>query len=88
MQIFQKEQLNNNSLKLEMLDVLIILWIFSSAILKSVLYFFNIQAISGQLAIMYIIVAVISALLGFKYFSRMIPSGYLLVVLLFGAASV
>jgi O-antigen ligase len=83
MQIFQKEQLNNNSLKLEMLDVLIILWIFSSAILKSVLYFFNIQAISGQLAIMYIIVAVISALLGFKYFSRMIPSGYLLVVLLF-----
>ena len=83
MQIFQKEQLNNNSLKLEMLDVLIILWTFSSAILKSVLYFFNLQAISGQLAIMYIIVAVISALLGFKYFSRMIPSGYLLVVLLF-----
>lgn len=83
MQIFQKEQLNNNSLKLEMLDVLIILWIFSSAILKSILYFFNVQSSSGQLAIIYIIVAVISALLGFKYFSRMIPSGYLLVVLLF-----
>ncbi len=83
MQIFQKEQLNNNSLKLEMLDVLIILWTFSSAILKSILYFFNLQSGSGQLAIIYIIVAVISALLGFKYFSRMIPSGYLLVVLLF-----
>ncbi len=82
MQIFQKEQLNN-SYKFEMLDVLIILWTFSGAILKAVLYFFNLQSNSGQLAIIYIIVAVISALLGFKYFSRMIPSGYLMVVMLF-----
>ena len=61
MQISQKEQLNNNGIKADMLDVLIILMMFANAILKFVLYFLNIQSESGQLAIMYIIVSDISS---------------------------
>lgn len=83
MPIFRKEQLNNNSQKIEMLDIIIVLWIFSSALLKSVLYFFNLESSSGQLAIVYIIVAAISAILCFKHFSRMLPVGFLAVILLF-----
>ena len=83
MPIFRKEQLNKNSQKTEMLDIIIVLWIFSSALLKSVLYFFNLESNSGQLAIVYILVAITSAFLCFKYFSRMIPASYMVVVLLF-----
>ena len=83
MQIFQKEQLNNNRIKAEMLDFLIILFTFASAILKFVLYFFNLPSTSGQIAIVYVIVAVISAFLCFKYFSRMIPKGYFTIFVLF-----
>jgi len=83
MQIFQKELLSNNKTKADVLDVLILLWIFSSALLKSVLYFFNIQSNSGQLAIIYILVAVLSAFLCFKHFSRLITTGLLKIVLLF-----
>ena len=83
MQIFQKEQLNNNRVKAETLDFLLVLWLFSSAFLKFVLYFLNIQSSSGQIAIVYIIVAVISAFLCFKHFSRMIPKGFLTVSVLF-----
>ena len=83
MQIFQKDQLSNKKTKADLLDVLILLWIFSSALLKLVLYFFDIQSNSGQLAIIYIIVAVASAFLCFKHFSRMITTGFLKIVLLF-----
>lgn len=83
MQIFQKEQLSNKKSKADLLDVLILLWIFSSALLKLVLYFFDIQSNSGQLAIIYVIVAVASAILCFKHFSRMITTGFLKIVLLF-----
>ena len=88
MQISQKEQLNNNGIKADMLDVLIILMMFANAILKFVLYFLNIQSESGQLAIMYIIVAVISACLCFRHFSRMIQHGFLSVIILFVAIGV
>ena len=87
MQIFQKEQLNNRN-KIEILDILIIAWTFSNALLKFFLYFFNIKSSSGQLAIVYIIVAIISILLCFRYFSRMIPSSFLAVVLLFATVGV
>ena len=87
MQIFQKEQLNNRN-KIEILDILIIAWTFSNALLKFFLYIFNIKSSSGQLAIVYIIVAIISILLCFRYFSRMIPSSFLAVVLLFATVGV
>ena len=83
MQTYQKEQLNNKYIKAEMLDILIIAWSFSSALLNFVLYFLNIQSGSGQLAVVYVFVAVISLLLCFKYFSRLIPIGFLYAVLLF-----
>lgn len=83
MQIFQEEQLNNNKIKAEMLDFLIILFTFASAILKFVLYFLNLQSGSGQIAIVYVIVAVISAFLCFKYFSIMIPKGFFAIFVLF-----
>ena len=83
MQISQNAQLNNRSDKAEMLDFLIILMVFSAAILKFVLFFLNIKSESGQLAVIYIIVAVISACLCFRHFSRMIQSGFLSVIILF-----
>ena len=83
MQISQNAQLNNRSNKAEMLDFLIILMVFSAAILKFVLFFLNIKSESGQLAVIYIIVAVISACLCFRHFSRMIQSGFLSVIILF-----
>lgn len=83
MLISQKEQLKYNGIKADMLDVLIILMMFANAILKFVLYFLNIQSGSGQLAIIYIIVAVISACLCFRHFSRMIQHGFLSVIILF-----
>lgn len=83
MQTYQKEQLNNKIKKAEMLDILIIVWSFSSALLNSVLFFFNLQSGSGQLAIVYVLVAVMSSVLCFRYFSRMIPIGFLFAVLMF-----
>ncbi len=66
-----------------MLDVLIIIWSFSSAFLHSILFFINRQVNSGQLAIVYIIVAVLSGILCFKYFSRWTPRSVLFIIFLF-----
>lgn len=83
MQIFRREQLYKNRFKADILDVLLVLWTFSSALLSLVLYFFNIRSSSGQLAIIYVIVAAVSAFFCFRNFSRMIPAGFLSIVSLF-----
>ena len=83
MRIFRRDRLDNKLIKADIIDVLLILWTFSSAILSFVLYLFNIQSNSGQLAIIYVIVAVVSTFFCFRNFSRMIPHGFLAVFLLF-----
>ena len=80
---FPKEQLNYKKVNIELLDVLIVLWSFSSGFLHAFLFFTNRQSNSGQLAIVYIIVAVLSIFLCFKYFSKWIPISFLFVLFLF-----
>ena len=80
---FQEEQLNNKKANIELLDVLILFWSFSNAFLHSFLFFINRQSNSGQLAIIYIIVAVLSVFLCFKYFSRWTPLSFLFIAFLF-----
>lgn len=84
MQISREELLPiDKNKRIDALDILILLWSFSDAFLHSVLYVLNRQSISGQLAMVYIIVAIGAGLLFFRYANRKLPMQAVYVFLIF-----
>lgn len=89
MKTSREELSSNNGRRTRILDCLIVLWVFSGAIMHLILYVLNRQSSSGQLATLYVLVAVLSSMLLFKYGRRRVPKSslYILAVLIVIAIS-
>ena len=62
MHILQESQLNKSNIfkikKADLLDILLLVFLYTSPIINCVLYIFHKESASGQLALVYIIVAI------------------------------
>ena len=89
MQISQEELYRDEVQPLNLLDILIVLFAFAGPVINSLLFIVNARAASGQMAIVYVIVAVGSVMLfvknGRRYLSKNII--YIISMMLMATAS-
>ena len=84
--VSQEEQLMaNKQKKIDILDILVVVFLFSGAILNCYLYLLNKTNLSGQLAVIYVLVAVVAVFTAFFRFNRFLPKKFLGLILLFAA---
>ena len=82
MQKSQEELYRGEAQALNMLDILIVLFAFAGPVIHSLLFIVNRRSASGQMAIVYIMVAIGSVLLIVKYGHRFLSKNILYIVLL------
>ena len=80
MKLYQNGQLNAE--RIDCIDILVLLLAFASAVIRMFLFISGRQAGSGQLAVVYILVAICSVLMYVKYNGKQISKGALFTVAL------
>lgn len=82
MQISQEELYRNEAQALNLLDILVVLFAFAGPVIHLLLFIINRRSASGQMAIVYVIVAVGSVLLFVKFGHRLLSKNILTIVAL------
>ena len=82
MQISQEELYKDETQTLNLLDILIVLFVFAGPIIHSLLFIVNARSASGQIAIVYVIVAIGCVMLFVKNGHRFLSKNILNIVLL------